>query len=374
MTRPTATARIPSSAGMYPIGRLCHDGRLGCVRVRRDEGAGRRIRRAGGRSSWPRLSSPGRPGRPWSWSARLDDAPGADVVVVPSGRVVCVVVEVEGVASERTPCQSVPVTTSMPDPAATCSRRAPPASHRATQVGGGLLPGRVAHHRAAGPGAQLVGGHRGDEADAGQRGGGLGPLPGGAGAVAHGDLHALRGQLAGPAAEQGEHGVGLGPLDQAEDRRLAHGVGGALERVGREAVGVERAEAGAEVEDVVGGQLAVDRDARQAHVDELVERARIPRPVVDGPAEGSPDEVLLAGDAPDVGPQVLDPAAVDLLLVVPRPHVGERLHRDRGCGNRPRGGRGRSPRHGPGTGWAPGRRRSPRRGHGTTRSRPGRSG
>jgi hypothetical protein len=41
----------------------------------------------------------------------LDDAPGADVVVVPSGRVVCVVVEVEDDASVRTPCQSVPVTT-----------------------------------------------------------------------------------------------------------------------------------------------------------------------------------------------------------------------------------------------------------------------
>ena len=36
------------------------------------------------------------------------------------------------------------------------------------------------------------------------------------------------------------------------------------------------------------------------------------------------DEVLLAGDAPEVGRAVVLPLPVDLVLVVPRPHIGER--------------------------------------------------
>src|SRR5262249_57735356 len=82
-------------------------------------------------------------------------------------------------------------------------------------------------------------------------------------------------------------------------------------------------EPGPEVEQVAGGQPVVDGDAGQAHVDELVERARVAGAPLDGPAERSADEVLLAGDAPEVGPGVLPPLAVDELGVVagapPRP-------------------------------------------------------
>ena len=118
-------------------------------------------------------------------------------------------------------------------------------------------------------------------------------------------------------------------LVESQDVGVADDVGrdGAIERIRLEVVGVERSEAPAEVEQVAGGQLLVDRDAAEADVDEAVERAGVARAPLAGPAERLADERLLATDAPDVGESEVDlPLAVDQLLVGAGADEGQRLH------------------------------------------------
>ena len=69
------------------------------------------------------------------------DVSGSVVVALASGSVVAVLVDVDGVASSRTPSQSMPVTSSMPRLPSTGSSRAPPSSHRATRSAAASCPG-----------------------------------------------------------------------------------------------------------------------------------------------------------------------------------------------------------------------------------------
>ena len=92
-----------------------------------------------------------------------------------------------------------------------------------------------------------------------------------------------------------------------------------------EVVGVEVVELGGQVEQVLGGQLVVEGDVLLGRADELAVHEGVAGTLGDGPLQRELDELLLAGDAPDVAGRVLLPVAVLVALEVAGPGVGQAL-------------------------------------------------